>query len=74
MQEIFRIEGSAAPSLEGSIRVVGAKNAVLKAMAASVLYRTPLSLTDVRLGFGLDAPVLQLAQGQLAPPFRAEIS
>ena len=36
--------------------------------------RTPLSLTDVRLGFGLDAPVLQLAQGQLAPPFRAEIS
>ncbi len=47
MQEIFRIEGANAPSLEGAIRVAGAKNAVLKAMAASVLYRTPLSLTNV---------------------------
>ncbi len=36
--------------------------------------RTPLSLTDVRLGFGVDAPVLQLQQGQLAPPFGAEIT
>jgi hypothetical protein len=36
--------------------------------------RTPLSLTDVRLGFGVDAPVLQLRQGQLPPPFGAEIS
>ena len=47
MQEIFRIKGSAAPSLEGAIRVAGAKNAILKAMAASVLYRTPLALTNV---------------------------
>lgn len=36
--------------------------------------RTPLSLTDVRTGFGVDAPVLQLVQGQQAPPFQAEIS
>jgi hypothetical protein len=36
--------------------------------------RTPLSLTDVRLGFGLDVPVLQLRQGELPPPFRAEIA
>lgn len=47
MQEIFRITGSKSPSLKGSIQVVGAKNAVLKAMAASVLYRTPLTLTNV---------------------------
>jgi UDP-N-acetylglucosamine 1-carboxyvinyltransferase len=47
MQEIFRITGSATPTLEGSIGVVGAKNAVLKAMAASVLYRTPLTLANV---------------------------
>jgi UDP-N-acetylglucosamine 1-carboxyvinyltransferase len=47
MQEIFRIGGSATPSLEGAIRVAGAKNAILKAMAASVLYRTPLALTNV---------------------------
>lgn len=47
MQEIFRIEGENTPSLEGSIGVVGAKNAVLKAMAAAVLYRTPLALTNV---------------------------
>lgn len=47
MQEIFRITGSKTPSLKGSIAVVGAKNAVLKAMAASVLYRDPLSLTNV---------------------------
>ncbi|MDB5225293.1 MAG: UDP-N-acetylglucosamine 1-carboxyvinyltransferase, UDP-N-acetylglucosamine 1-carboxyvinyltransferase [Candidatus Adlerbacteria bacterium] len=47
MQELFRITGSAAPTLEGSIRTAGAKNAVLKAMAASVLYRTPLALTNV---------------------------
>jgi UDP-N-acetylglucosamine 1-carboxyvinyltransferase len=47
MQEIFRITGSGAPTLEGSIRVVGAKNAVLKAMAAAVLYRTPLKLSNV---------------------------
>ncbi len=36
--------------------------------------RTPLSLTDVRLGFGVDAPVLQLHQGELAPPFSAAIA
>ena len=36
--------------------------------------RTPLSLTDVRLGFGVDAPVLQLRQGEVAPPFRADIT
>ena len=36
--------------------------------------RTPLSLTDVRLGFGVDAPVLQLRQGELPPPLRAEIA
>jgi hypothetical protein len=36
--------------------------------------RTPLSLTDVRLGFGVDAPVLQLRQGELAPPLQAEIA
>ncbi len=47
MQEIFRITGSKTPSLKGSIAVVGAKNAVLKAMAASILYRSPLSLTNV---------------------------
>ena len=48
MQEIFRIEGSSgAPTLEGSIKVAGAKNAVLKAMAASILFRTPLTLSNV---------------------------
>ena len=36
--------------------------------------RTPLSLTDVRLGFGLDTPVLQLRQGELPPPFAAAIA
>ncbi len=47
MQEIFRITGSTTALLEGTIKVVGAKNAVLKAIAASVLYRTPLALTNV---------------------------
>jgi UDP-N-acetylglucosamine 1-carboxyvinyltransferase len=47
MQEILRIVGNATPHLEGTLAVAGAKNAVLKAMAASVLYRTPLSLTNV---------------------------
>ena len=36
--------------------------------------RTPLSLANVRLDFGVDAPVLQLRQGALPPPFRAEIA
>jgi len=47
MQEILRITGSPTPSLEGTIKVVGAKNAILKAMAAAILYRTPLTLTNV---------------------------
>ena len=47
MQEVLRINGSATPHLEGTLEVLGAKNAVLKAMAASILYRTPLSLTNV---------------------------
>lgn len=48
MQEIFKIEGNAgAPYLEGSIHVAGAKNAVLKAMAASVLYENTLRLSNV---------------------------
>lgn len=36
--------------------------------------RTPLSLTDVRLAFTADAPVLHLAQGETAPPLTAEIT
>lgn len=36
--------------------------------------RTPLSLTDVRIGFGTDAPILQLVQGEPAPAFEAEIT
>lgn len=48
MQEILRITGSAGtPTLEGDIAVVGAKNAVLKAMAASIIYETPLTLANV---------------------------
>ena len=35
--------------------------------------RTPLSLTDVRLGFGVDAPVLQLARASSRRRFGAEI-
>ena len=35
--------------------------------------RTPLALTDVRLGFAIETPVLELRQGEPAPPFQAEI-
>jgi UDP-N-acetylglucosamine 1-carboxyvinyltransferase len=48
MSEYFSIKGSGGKrTLEGTIEVVGAKNAVLKAIAASVLYKTPLSLSNV---------------------------
>jgi hypothetical protein len=36
--------------------------------------RTPLSLTDVRLGFAVETPLLQLRHGEPAPPFGAEIT
>ncbi|MCC7500770.1 UDP-N-acetylglucosamine 1-carboxyvinyltransferase [Candidatus Nomurabacteria bacterium] len=56
MQEIFRIEGgTGAPYLEGSIQVAGAKNAVLKAMAASVLYENTLRLSNVPNILDVDA-------------------
>jgi UDP-N-acetylglucosamine 1-carboxyvinyltransferase len=48
MSEYFSIKGSGGKrTLEGTIEVVGAKNAVLKAIAASVLYKTPLHLSNV---------------------------
>ncbi len=48
MSAYFRIKGSSGKrTLEGEISVVGAKNAALKAIAASVLFKTPLTLTNV---------------------------
>ena len=44
----FSIKGLAGKAtLEGTVSVVGAKNAALKAIAASILYRNPLSLDNV---------------------------
>jgi UDP-N-acetylglucosamine 1-carboxyvinyltransferase len=48
MSAYFTIKGSAGKrTLEGEIAVVGAKNAALKAIAAAVLFKTPLTLTNV---------------------------
>lgn len=48
MEEYFRIEGSAgAATLEGSIEISGAKNAIIKGMAASVLFGNTLSFSNV---------------------------
>ncbi len=48
MTAYFSIKGSAgARTLEGDIAIVGAKNAALKAIAASILYQTPLQLSNV---------------------------
>lgn len=48
MSEHFLIKGSAGRrTLSGTINVRGAKNAALKGIAASMLFRTPLSLTNV---------------------------
>ena len=48
MSEHFIINGLAGKkTLEGEIAIVGAKNAALKAIAASVLFNTPLRLTNV---------------------------
>ena len=48
MSDYFTIKGlSGKRTLEGTIRVIGAKNAALKAIAASILYKTPLQLTNV---------------------------
>lgn len=38
---------SGKPMLKGTVAVVGAKNAALKAIAASILFRSPLTLTNV---------------------------
>ncbi len=38
---------SGEATLSGTIAIVGAKNAALKAIAASILFRSPLSLTNV---------------------------
>jgi len=48
MSAYFKIQGSAgARTLKGTISVFGAKNAALKAIAASILYDTPLTLSNV---------------------------
>ena len=48
MSEIFTIRGLAGErTLAGTVKVGGAKNAVLKAMAASVLFRDEAHLTNV---------------------------
>ena len=36
--------------------------------------RSPFSLTEVKLSFGVETPVLQLKQGGKMPPVKAEIS
>jgi len=36
--------------------------------------RVPLALTDVRLGFGVETPVLFLEEGAMAPPLSAELT
>ncbi len=69
MQEIFRIEGSAGvPYLEGSIQVAGAKNAVLKAMAAALLYKNTLRLSNVPdiLDVGVMADILKALGADVA--------
>jgi UDP-N-acetylglucosamine 1-carboxyvinyltransferase len=48
MSSYLSIKGSAGKrTLDGSIAIVGAKNAALKAIAASILYSSPLELTNV---------------------------
>ena len=48
MSEFFTIEGLAgARTLRGRVEVGGAKNAALKVIAASILFKSPLSLTNV---------------------------
>ena len=48
MSEHFVIKGlSGKRTLSGEIAIVGAKNAALKAIAASVLFKTPLQLSNV---------------------------
>lgn len=48
MSAYFTIKGGAGKrTLEGEITVVGAKNAALKAIAASILFKTPVELTNV---------------------------
>ncbi len=48
MQEKFIIQGLAgARTLNGSIRVAGAKNAILKAQAATVLFEDKVALENV---------------------------
>jgi len=48
MTQYFSIEGSGGKrTLSGSIAIFGAKNAALKAIAASILYKNPLTLTNV---------------------------
>lgn len=48
MPAYFAIKGSGGKrTLEGEISVVGAKNAALKAVAAGILFKTPLALTNV---------------------------
>jgi UDP-N-acetylglucosamine 1-carboxyvinyltransferase len=48
MKEFFRIVGSkGSRTLSGTIRIAGAKNAALKALAASVLFRDPLRFTNM---------------------------
>lgn len=48
MSSYFTIKGSSGKrTLGGEIAVVGAKNAALKAIAAAILFKTPLELTNV---------------------------
>ncbi|OGZ06176.1 MAG: UDP-N-acetylglucosamine 1-carboxyvinyltransferase [Candidatus Lloydbacteria bacterium RIFCSPLOWO2_01_FULL_50_20] len=47
MPEHFSIRGAKGRTLSGKIAVCGAKNAALKGVAASILFRTPLTLTNV---------------------------
>jgi len=48
MSAYFAIKGGAGKrTLEGEIAVVGAKNAALKAIAAAILFKTPLTLNNV---------------------------
>src|SRR4029079_11335034 len=36
--------------------------------------RSPFSLTDVKLSFGIDKPILLLKPGEIVPPIKAEIA
>ncbi|OGG71895.1 UDP-N-acetylglucosamine 1-carboxyvinyltransferase [Candidatus Kaiserbacteria bacterium RIFCSPLOWO2_01_FULL_51_21] len=48
MKDVFRIEGlEGGQALRGKVRVNGAKNAVLKSMAASILFEDELVLSNV---------------------------